>query len=88
MTWCRIGGEIMDSPKLKEELLSIRFKRTGNGRIQMMSKVEMKKLGFSSPNMADAMSLCFLRPDGEKRSLFGDIIDNAKKDFDPHSTME
>ena len=64
MLWCRAGGEIMETERLKDELFSIRFKRTANGRIQIMSKVEMNKLGYSSPNMADALSLTFLRPDG------------------------
>lgn len=75
MKWCRAGGELMDLPdatgkktkSLKDELMSIRFKRTGNGRIQIMDKVSMKKLGFPSPNKADALSMTFLRKDGEKR---------------------
>lgn len=89
MLWCRAGGELVDSPRLKEELLSIRFKRTGNGRIQIMDKVTMKKLGFNSPNKADALSMTFLRPDSiEKRSLLGDMAGAVKDDFDPHQSME
>lgn len=87
MQWCRAGGELMDSPGLKDELLSIRFKRTSNGRIQIMDKVQMSKLGFKSPNKADAISMTFTRPDSaEPRSVFGDVIPN-KQDFDPHETM-
>lgn len=88
LLWVRAGGEIMEHPRLKDELLSIRFKRTINGRIQIMPKVESKKLGFPSPNMADAMSLCFLRKDGEKRSLFGDMQQAQQEQFDPSMTME
>ena len=89
MLWARAGGEFMDSDGLKDELLSIRFKRTINGRIQIMDKVTMKKLGFKSPNKADALSMTFLRRDGEKRKDVGDRPGDAHgDDFDPHATME
>lgn len=89
MLWARAGGEFMDSPRLREELLSIRFKRTMNGRIQIMDKVQMKKLGFPSPNKADALSMLFLRRETttEKRSILGDE-QKQRDDFDPHATME
>lgn len=95
MKWCRAGGEIMDLPNvdgkgksLRDELLSIRFKRTGNGRIQIMDKVSMKKLGFPSPNKADALSMLFLNKRGEPRSVLGDLARERKeKDFDPHEIM-
>lgn len=67
MLWCRAGGELMDAPRLKEELLSIRYRRTLNGRIQIMPKLDMKQLGFPSPNKADALSMCFINSDGKKR---------------------
>lgn len=92
MKWCRAGGELMvpEDSKLKDQLLSIRFRRTANGRVQIMDKVTMKKLGFPSPDEADAGSMTFLRPDNlEKRSLLGDKIreQRAKEDFDPHSPV-
>lgn len=94
--WAQAGGEFMDLPALAEggrtlrdELLSIRYKRTANGRIQIMDKVTMKKLGFPSPNKADAISMTFLKRDGEKRSLWGEQIHKeADAAFDPHATME
>jgi Helicase len=83
------GGEVMESPRLKEELLSIKYKRTATGRIQIMPKVEMKKLGYNSPDQADAMSYCMLRPDGVKRSLWGETnTQEIKKEFDPFLSME
>lgn len=90
MLWARAGGEFMDSPRLRDELLSIRFKRTGNGRIQIMDKVTMKKLGFPSPNKADALSMTFLKRDTmEARSIWGEKAHEAqRRDFNPHSTME
>lgn len=90
MLWARAGGEFMDSNRLKDELLSIRFRRTATGRIQIMDKVTMKKLGFPSPNKADAFSMTFLRRDliGETsydpKSTSGAVRDA----FDPHATME
>lgn len=85
LMWSRAGGEFMDSPGLKDELLSIRFKRTGNGRIQIMDKIMMKKLGFKSPNKADALSMTFLH---------SDIVDynptyksSSPNDFDEHDPV-
>lgn len=97
MLWTRSGGQFMELPtpemtkKFKEELMSIRFKRTLNGRIQIMDKVTMKKLGFQSPNMADAASMTFLRPDGAKRSIWGDPVsvtgENPNPQFDPNQPL-
>lgn len=87
MLWARAGGEFMYSDRLKEELLSIRFRRTANGRIQIMDKVSMKKLGFPSPNKADTLSMTFLRPEQPKpyESITQAI---ARRDFDPSLPME
>ena len=60
LRWCRGGGELMESTRLRDELLSIRFRRTQNGRVQIMSKLDMKRLGFPSPDKADAISYTFL----------------------------
>jgi hypothetical protein len=81
MLWARAGGEFMESPRLKDELFSIRYKRTLSGRIQIMDKQSMSKLGYSSPNMADALSLTFLRKDGIK---INDSVQNTmvNTDFD------
>lgn len=88
--WARAGGEFMVPPgleeKFKRELLSIRYKRTMTGRIQIMSKVDMKKLGFNSPNMADACSMTFLRPDGTRRSIWG-YEQKSNSQFDPYSPV-
>lgn len=89
MLWARQGGEFMESNRLKEELLSIRFRRTVTGRIQIMDKVSMKKLGFNSPNMADALSMTFLFDDRAAESEFErERRESDEKDFDPHTTMD
>lgn len=97
MLWCHAGGALMEletpelTKKFKEELLSIKFKRTGSGRIQIMDKVMMKKLGIKSPNMADVASMTFLRPDGAKRTTWGDPISvtgqQSNAQFDPNSPL-
>ncbi|MDO8521522.1 MAG: hypothetical protein Q7S52_05400 [bacterium] len=95
MLWSRSGGEFMDAPRLKDELLSIRFRRTQNGRIQIMSKTEMKKKGYPSPNKADALSMTFLRPDGRKHltpeqkeaNLFKQAM-QKKKDFQTRTSKQ
>lgn len=45
---------------LEEELVSIRFKRTSQGRIQIESKQEAARRGVKSPNRADALMLAAL----------------------------
>lgn len=59
-TWIKKGGTIGRHPGLKKELLSIRYRRVGS-KIQIESKLEMKKRGVKSPNYADALALTFLR---------------------------
>ncbi len=86
MMWCRNGGELVDSPRLRDQLLSIRYRRTANGRIQIMDKVSMKKLGFPSPDKADAIALTFFRPDNQvvRRSRWGEERGNEES-FDPYA---
>lgn len=81
----RKGGEIMDYPRLKDQLLSIRFKRTSSGRIQIMDKVQSKKLGFPSPDLADACSYCMLRPDGIKNNNWKGF--NTQAEFNQFSPV-
>lgn len=86
--WCRSGGQIMDIEGFKEELLSIRMKRTTGGKIQIMGKVEMRKLGIKSPNKADAFSMTFLRSDsGPQKQQGDDIPDFQVTGFDPHDPL-
>ncbi len=78
------GGQIMEHPKIKDQLLSIRFRRTANGRIQIMDKVQSKKLGFPSPDCADSLSYCMLVKDGVRR---GASNNNNNRDFDKFSPI-
>lgn len=87
LLFLRRGGEIMEYPRLKDQLLSIRFKRTSNGRIQIMDKVTMKKLGFPSPDLADALSYCCLPSDGVRRSIWGDTDAVNQHQFNPSDSI-
>ena len=59
----------MNHPHWKQ-LLTIRYKRTGAGKIQIMSKSESKTVyGFDSPDLADALSLSFF---GDNEPLMGE----------------
>lgn len=60
--WLIAGGQLVRDEGWKE-LLTIFYKSVG-GRIQIMSKVEMKdKYGYPSPNVADGLSLTFIKQD-------------------------
>lgn len=55
--WLRMGGEV--SKEIAEEMKSIKYKMNMRGKIQIMSKEEMRKIWIASPNKADAFMLTF-----------------------------
>jgi len=57
--WLKSGLELVRDPAWSDEITSIRFRRNERGKIQIMSKREMKKDGYGSPNLADALMLTF-----------------------------
>jgi hypothetical protein len=59
--WFRSGGSVVMTPKLKQQLLSIRYRRNMQGKIQIEPKQDMKKRGVASPDEADTFSMTFLR---------------------------
>lgn len=87
--WFRAGGEIVENENMKEELMGIKYKRAINGKIQMMSKVDMKKkYGLRSPNDADALSLTFIRDIPKVSRAEQDRAEQAyEEDFDPFSVI-
>ncbi len=58
--WMKGGGELYAAADWNDELPNIKYTRQGAGRIQIMSKKEMRREGFRSPNSADALMLTFL----------------------------
>lgn len=55
------SSSIKDLAALRTELCRIPRKYNGSGRIQLVSKPDMKKMEIPSPNMADAVMMC-VRP--------------------------
>lgn len=58
--WVKSGGAFVNLKIWKKELLSIRFTSDTSGRIKIMSKKEMRKLGLPSPNKVDSLMLTFV----------------------------
>lgn len=54
-----LSSDLEHLEQLKSELVKVQRKRTNNSKIQMESKVDMKKRGVPSPNLADALVICF-----------------------------
>jgi len=57
--WIRNGGEFVSSERWNE-LLTIRYRAELSGKMKLMGKEEMKKAGYASPNVYDALVLTFL----------------------------
>lgn len=84
--WIKAGGELVDLDKWKEELLSLRFRRTAGktSKIQLMDKKTMRKLKLNhgkSPNKADALMLTFNRKDEATQHY-------KQPDYEPMSDYE
>ncbi len=62
------SSEIEELDNLRTELCRIPRKYNSNGRIQLLSKPEMKKLDIASPNMADAVMMCMRYVDVKKKN--------------------
>lgn len=60
------SSSIAELSALRSELCRIPRKYVGSGRIQLVSKPDMKKMGIDSPNMADAVMMA-MRPISVKR---------------------
>ena len=57
-------------PATAAELVSIRYKRTSKGQIQIESKDEAKRRGIPSPNRAEAVMLVFATPKDDDSPTF------------------
>ncbi len=99
--WFENGGRFeTDSPDaIRKELKSIYAKKTTSGKLQIMSKEEMKARKLRSPNVVDALSLSmfFDAPmviDGIYRPLqevrddgYGYSTPAQKQNYNPHSLI-
>jgi len=57
-----ISAEIEDLKQLRSELCRIPRKYNGTGLLQIMSKIEMKRLKIQSPNIADSVMMSLQTP--------------------------
>ena len=57
-----LSSELEDLDVLKSELVKIERKKGQNTYYQIKSKEDMRKDGVKSPNMADALKMCFANP--------------------------
>lgn len=57
--WLIAGGQLVGDLEKWEQLLTIRYKRNLAGKLQIMSKDEMRREGIKSPDIADALMLTF-----------------------------
>ena len=53
-----------DDDALQADLVSTGYKHTSDGKLLLESKQDMRKRGVPSPDLADAVALCFSEPDG------------------------
>jgi hypothetical protein len=53
-----------DDDALQADLVSTGYKHTSDGKLMLESKQDMRKRGVPSPDLADAVALCFSEPDG------------------------
>ena len=58
--WLRSGGELIEDDSWKGEMKTIRTRTELSGRMKIMSKREMRKQGYKSPNNLDALMLTFI----------------------------
>jgi hypothetical protein len=55
-------AQIPDTDELQADLTQIRYSYDSNNALKMERKEDMKKRGFRSPDMADALGLTFAKP--------------------------
>jgi phage terminase large subunit len=62
-TMISISSGVSSLAGLRSEVCRVPLKAQGTGLLQVMSKVDMKKIGISSPNMADSLMMSFHLPE-------------------------
>jgi hypothetical protein len=89
--WLKEGGAFPKDQVLYNDLISVETKPRMDGIIQLMSKVDMKRvLSLPSPNRGDALALTFAHPVQSLRAGFnpagigpGSIRRISTDDYDP-----
>jgi hypothetical protein len=83
--WVRSGGSIPKVQRLRDDLLSLELKPRVDGKLQLLSKPEMKKLGLPSTDYSDVLALTFAQP--VRRKDRGGVRGKAVTEYDPHADL-
>ena len=71
--WFKAGGAIPDNEDLRDDLVGPEFQYTSSNKYQLERKVDMKKRGLASPDLADALALTFAADVLPKHSNFSGL---------------
>lgn len=81
--WLIAGGQLVGDLAKWEQLLTVRYKRNLSGKLQIMSKDEMRREGIKSPDIADALMLTFNHKIKNSVSQYIPKSLNGLKDIQP-----
>ena len=82
--WLRTGADLVRDEHWKQ-LLTLKYRRELTGKLKIMGKREMQKLGIKSPDAADALMLTFIT---EMRAYGnGMVVPQDEGDFDRYSPI-
>jgi hypothetical protein len=70
-----------NDPALLADLTAVGFKHDSGGKVLLESKELMKKRGVPSPDLGDAVALCFAGPGGSLVTPYGRARPAARQPF-------
>lgn len=73
----RLWFQIVGTESERDDLFKIKFKRNERGQIQIMPKIEMKKLMGKSPDRPDALALTFREEDKKEKKEKSEAIERV-----------
>jgi phage terminase large subunit len=86
-SWLRQGGELVAHPTWEEEAKSIKFTRNLAGKMQIMSKKDMRHAGYASPNSMDALMLTFIEEEIAQTIKTVPLGHNPKSKYDDEEIL-
>jgi hypothetical protein len=86
--WLENGGAIPPDNELRDDLIGPEYGYTKKMQIQLERKVDMKKRGIPSPDIADALALTFAYPVKRTGSAVRTTSRTQAQEHDIYSTLE
>lgn len=83
--WLREGGSIPTHQRLRDDLLALETVPRTDGKVQLLSKPQMKKMGLPSTDYFDCLALSFAHPVAKKSH--GGQRGRAVTEYDPHGDV-